>query len=322
MAIAMKNLRQASWYNRMYELSADAGGTIPGNRLVEVGGSDTFVVGTVDSHAIVGVNVGDVSRGSGQTVDIGLGFRQVVTASPVLRGKPIKCADNGRVTQHVNAAAVGTTIKTTGAGLGFTNQPANDGVEILSSNNVADIGQTVTIIGTTNGGVVVVVEDIVLNGTTPVASVKVDWGVILAVKVSAALVGTLTVREASAGQTITTIAPAALSSGVETVAAAAQGAFNQLPVIVGSAATTKVLGYKYVTTAAADAYEAKALNGATDVTMVNAALLIEEVYTGDLEAARTATVKVGAEEDENHKVGKAYETAAAAGVRIWAFLTP
>jgi len=324
MTLVKKNVQHAVWKGRTFEITDQADGTIPGNRLVEIDLTGDLVVGTDASHHIVGVNLTDVSKADGETVQVGVGFQDVISATPIRAGRPIKCADNGRVTELMTAEILQETIYATGAGLGFTNQPANDGIEIVSDDNVDDIGQTVTIIGTTNGGVVVVAEDIVLNGTTFVPSVKVDWGLILAVKVSAALVGTLTVREASADQTITTIAAGNLSSGVEAVPTGDQGAFNVAPTIVGSAATTKVLGYAYLapTGSATVVREAKALNGTTDVNMVNAARLITEVYTGDLEATRTAIVRVGLEEDEQHKCGKALESATAEDQRILAFIVP
>lgn len=89
----------------------------------------------------------------------------------------------------------------------FTNQPANDAIEILSS-EAADITQTATIWGTINGTQNIVKEIIALDGadgTTPVASTRTNWGLILAVELSATTTGNITVREASGDATITTI---------------------------------------------------------------------------------------------------------------------
>jgi hypothetical protein len=326
MAFKQNKLNYSVYKSRTSELSDNADGTIPGNRLVQVDITGDLLVGSDAAHGIVGVNLSDTSKAAGDTIDIGVGFQQVIAATPVRAGRPIKCADNGRVTELVLADIVQETIFATGAGGGFANQPANDGIEIVSS-DALDVDTVVTIIGTTNGGVVVVSEDVALDaadGTTAVASTKVDWGLILAVKVASALVGTLTVREASADQAITTLAAGVLSKGVEEVPEADGGAFNVVPTIVGSGATTKVLGYRYMPTSgsATPAHEAKALNGSTDVTMVNAARQIVEVYTGDLEAARTAIVRVGAEEDELHRVGRAYDGATAADQRFLAYITP
>ncbi len=93
----------------------------------------------------------------------------------------------------------------------FTNQPSNDGIEVLSSSS-SDVSQTVTIYGTTNGGDTsqITVETVTLTGQTPVSTSKTDWANVIAVSKSASTVGTVTIREASADQTITTMGPSVL----------------------------------------------------------------------------------------------------------------
>jgi hypothetical protein len=100
----------------------------------------------------------------------------------------------------------------------FTNQPANDGVEIVSS-SASDVGKC-TIWGTTNGTTTMVSETVTLTGATPKATTKTDWGTIYAVflgdsdgKNITPAVGTITVREASADQTICQIAVGKISKG-------------------------------------------------------------------------------------------------------------
>lgn len=102
---------------------------------------------------------------------------------------------------------------------GFTNQPTNDGVEVVS-NSASDVGKC-TIFGTTNTGGAFAYETITLNGTTPVATTKTDWGNVYGIflgdiegKNISPAVGTITVREASADQTITTLAANAISKGM------------------------------------------------------------------------------------------------------------
>lgn len=186
------------------------------------------------------------------------------------------------------------TIKTTAAGAAFTNQPANDGVEIVSS-NAADTTQSATVYGTTQGTETVVVETVALNGTTAVPTVKVDWGLILGVSLSASCAGTVTFREASANQTITTITTGVLSKGIETVSPAAN-AFNLKPTFVASGATTKVIGLDGLapddTTARRDAQD---INGATPVAANLTFGQITKVLTGDLESSVTVTVSVSAD---------------------------
>lgn len=190
----------------------------------------------------------------------------------------------------INGDLAGPTDKTTttGAGLGFTNQPNNDGVEIIS-NNAGDT-QTATIIGTTTGTDTVVVEDIVLQGLTETPTVKTDWGVILAVKLSSAAVGTVTIREASGNATITTITAGNSSKGVETVAAANQSAWNHLVKMVASGSSTKQIGLKGTDSAGSVIYDSQALSGTTIVQSNSSFVTITEIYTGDLESSRTCTV--------------------------------
>ena len=296
-----------------------ADGTIPATRLAMVDGSGNTVVGTANSLNVIGVNV--TSAVSTDAITLRTGKTQVITSTPVGAGRKIKCSDNGRVTQLVTSEVTGTTIQTVAAGGAFANQPANDGVTVVSA-EAADTTQTVTIIGTTHGGVVVVTEDIVLTGTTPVNSVKTDWGIILAIKLSAVTAGNVTVKETSGSATIKVITDGGTSSGVTAVTAASQGAFGVEPTVVSDDATTKIVGVKYVNNSAATAYQAVALNGATAATFATAAELITEVYTGDVEAARSATVKVGAEEYLGRSVGKSLAAALAAGTTINALIFP
>lgn len=102
---------------------------------------------------------------------------------------------------------------------GFTNQPSNDGVEVVS-NSASDVGKC-TIFGTTTGTGAFAYETITLNGVTVVATTKVNWGNVYGIFMGdiygqniTPLVGILTVREASADQTITTLAANAISKGM------------------------------------------------------------------------------------------------------------
>lgn len=199
-----------------------------------------------------------------------------------------KIIQNGVVTEAdltgtLTGAASQTT--TTAVGIGYTNQPLNDGVEILSS-SAADV-QTATVIGTTTGGNVTVVESIVLTGTTFVSTLKVNWGQVLAIKLSSAAVGTITVRKATGDATITTLAPSATSSGVTTVTNTA--AYNRVVSVVADGATTKQFGFGGTNSAGTQIYDSVALTGATPIVSNSAFNTLTEMYRGDLEAARTVT---------------------------------
>lgn len=180
-------------------------------------------------------------------------------------------------------------IYTTGVGLAFTNQPANDGVEILSS-SAADTTQSATVYGTTQGTDTVVAETVALNGTTVVPTVKTDWGVILGVELSASCAGTVTFREASANATITTITTGNLSKGVETVSVAAGSAYNVPPTVAASGATTKQVGLAGTNAAGATIYDSQALTGATALEVNSAFATVTKIFTGDIESTVTVTL--------------------------------
>lgn len=297
-----------------------AAGTIGAHRLVIPDSTGKVTQATAGSAKVIGVNAHEKSMVTGDTVTVGVGKQPCIADDAIVPGRPIKAGDGGRVVEMVGSETTGDTIKTTGNGEAFTNQPANDGIEVVSA-NAGDTTQTITIIGTTTGTDTVVVETVTLNGTTPVATTKVDWGQVLAWKKSAATLGTVTIREASADATIATSTAADLSGGVEAVTAADQQAYNVAPTVVANDTTTKQIGLGGTNSAGTQIYDSQALNNTTAVTMNSAFKRVTEVYTGDLEANRTVTVKVGATEALDLKVGKSLGAAAAQGDRVACYLS-
>lgn len=301
-----------------------AGAAINPFRLVAVASDGDVEQAGSGSTKVVGVYASNVAAVNNQVVDaLGWGKTVVQVAGIVSPGDDLKAYASGYAGRFVNSDIAGDEIDTTAVGSAFTNQPNNDGVEVVSA-SAADTTQTVTIIGTTTGTDTVVVETVTLNGTTEVPTVKVDWGMILAVKKSAATAGTVTVREASADQTITAgLTASVLSVGVTEVPTADQQAYNRIPAINADGATTKQLGLKGTDADGATIYDSQALAGAT-VTPVNTAFnRVTEIYRGDLEVARTATVTVAATVDDPAlKVGKALSAAAAADEIIGALILP
>lgn len=173
-------------------------------------------------------------------------------------------------------------------GAAFTNQPANDGVEIVSA-SAADTTQTATVYGTTTATDTVVKEIVALNGTTVVSTTKTDWGVILGVVLSASCAGTVTFREASGNATITTITTGNLSKGVEAITVSYP---TTPPTVVASAATTKQVGLYGTSLAGVAQGDSQALTGATPVAM-NLSFGTETLLlTGDIENTVTVTVSV------------------------------
>ena len=184
---------------------------------------------------------------------------------------------------------VGTST-TSAVGSAFTNQPANDGIEVISD-AAGDTTQTITIIGTTTATDTVVVETITLNGTSQVSTTKTDWGQILAVKVASGTLtaaSTVTIREASANQTVTTLTPSVTSRGINTVTSTSY--YNRLVNMVCSGTGTKQIGLKGTDEDGNTIYDSQALSGATQVQSNSSFVTVTEIYTGDLESNRTVTI--------------------------------
>lgn len=87
----------------------------------------------------------------------------------------------------------------------FTNQPAGDGVEIVST-SASDVG-AIKIWGYRTGKSIgaLTSESITLQGVSQSTSVYTDWQSLIAVEYPSSPVGVITVREASGNATITTL---------------------------------------------------------------------------------------------------------------------
>lgn len=183
---------------------------------------------------------------------------------------------------------------TTAAGAAFTNQPNGSGslLQVISSSGV-DVGQSVSIYGTTTGGGDTVTSDtIVTNGTSAVDGTISTFQKILGVYFTggAAATGTITIRNKTGATTITTVAPAGTSSGVYLVAAADQGGGDRVIDIVASGATTRQVGFIGTDTDGSTLFDSQALSGTTIVQSNSEFRSVFLVLTGDIENTRTVTV--------------------------------
>ena len=187
----------------------------------------------------------------------------------------------------------GTNILAPTAGSAFTNQPANDGVEVLSD-TAGDTGRTVDIYGTTYRTGTVVKETVTLAGATVVSTTKTDWGDILGVEASAThATATVTIREASGNATITTIAAGATTSGVSNISPAGDGGKAQ-PTALGSAASTAFVGLVGTDEDAAAASDnAVALAGTSEVTFPAHMDTVTKVLLGAVASGVNVTIKRG-----------------------------
>lgn len=101
----------------------------------------------------------------------------------------------------------------------FTNQPDGDGLEVISD-SASDTGLC-TIWGTSKLTGELKSETVTLKGTTEVKTTMLQWDDIIAVFLGdksggniKAAVGTITIREASGNQAVTTISAGAFHSGM------------------------------------------------------------------------------------------------------------
>ena len=298
-----------------------ADGAVAARRLLAIDAIADLVQAGVDSNRVAGINQENVAKIATDPIEVAIGRVTAIADGVIDAGLPLKSGNGGRPLQFVDSALAGSVIDS-GAGGNFGNQPANDGVEVLSS-AAGDTTQNVTITGTTFGTETVVQETVALNGTTVVATVKTDWGEILAVELDAAAVGTVTVREASADLTITTLAPAVLTAGIIEVPVADQRAFNQPATLVGDGATTAIMGIIGTdVNHGAQTNNAIALNGATPVTLPTPSNLITRLLVGSVASGVSVTAAVGAQDDPVLKIGRALAAAAAQDNEVAILLLP
>jgi hypothetical protein len=300
-----------------------AGGSIPAKSLVKYSGATVVAAGISDVD-VAGVSVETVAKILNDEVAVVFEGPAIAIADVgVTAGDALKCAPSGKVGPALTSAKTAVTIEDN-IGIGYANQPANDGIEIGSA-NAADT-MPVDIWGTTNGGVVVVKERVVLTGTTFVSSVKTDWGVILGFEIPEGYPtaqGIITLREASANATIITLAAGARQSGVVNVTLANQRAFNHVISLVGDSGTTKTVGWVGTDSTGTVANEAIALTGATKVNSASAYQRVTKLLVGDLEVARTVTFKTDTVIDGPFKIiGAAQNTVVAGGSVEFLFEKP
>ncbi len=209
-----------------------ADGTIHDKRLCQIDGSGDLVEADTNTVNIAGINCEGADVSGTEAIALGLhGHFTGVADALIEGGTHLKSCSGGRVGRFITTTLAGTTMKNPGdSGGAFANQPANDGVTVVSD-SAADTAIPVNIIGTTNG-TDTVVEEVVFtdgtNGTTPVNSSKTDWGVILAIK-TIAHAGTITVSETSGSAAIKALATGTNSAGVISVTGSSQRAFNKAP---------------------------------------------------------------------------------------------
>jgi hypothetical protein len=256
----------------------------------------------------------------GAFTQVGYGRCCLVGDQVINPGQRLKVGQLSRAVPFIDDSLAGTTIAT-GAGVTFTNQPTGDQFEVLSS-SASDVTQTVTVYYTKTGTTTTILsQTITLTGTTAVASTDTTVQQVFAVTKSAATVGTVTVRKKTGAATITTLAPATLTSGLLTISAGS--AYNGIPTLVVDAADTAnvaILG-----TGTGDAALSSVI-AATGTTKANFGAVPFKTVTfamvGAATTARTYTVAVAGRDSNDALVGRALSPCSGQGIYFDAFVLP
>lgn len=300
------------------------GGPFTPNTLLEVNSLGQVLPAAVGSKLCIGATRLEHLPGSivsgGAFSQVAYGRCCVVGDQVMTPGQRLKVGQLSRAVPYIDDSLAGTTIAT-GVGAAFTNQPTSDQFEVLSS-NAGDTTQTVTVYYTKTGTTTTVLsQTITLTGTTAVASTDTTVQQVLAVVKSAATVGTVTVRKKTAAGTITTLAPATLTSGLLTIAAGS--AYNGVPTLVVDAADTANVGILGTGSADAALSSVIAATGTTKASFgATAFKTVTLVLVGAATAARTYTIAVAGRDATDLLIGRVLSPCAGQGSFFDAFIVP
>lgn len=293
----------------------DSGAGIAAGRICELT-SGTIKLGTEQNTATLGITrnaIGAAAKG-----DVEWGFVPAMAGSPVAAGDRIAPRASG----YVGKAQAGqVSLLDPTAGGNFANQPANDGIEVISD-AAGDTTQTLTLIGTLNGAATVIVtETLSLNGTTQVVSTHTDWGVLLAARLSGVCAGTITIREASGNKAITTITTGNLTAGIAT--ATSTNAFGLVPRRDGSDASTAYIGVLGTGLNGDALYVAAAMDGTTEGDLGSTPFAtVVEFYIGAVASTVNVNCLTNEASDATSYIGIALQTTTVSGVPIDCWIKP
>lgn len=293
----------------------DSGSGILAGQLCELT-SGEVKTGTEQNTAFMGITRNAAAIDAPVTVE--WGFVPVLTASSFAVGDRLAPRANGRVGK---AQTSQVSLLDATAGGNFGNQPANDGIEIVSSDN-ADTTQTITLYGTLNGAATTMVtETITITGSTQAVSSHLDWGVLLAARLSAVCAGTITIREASGNATITTITTGNLTAGI--VAPTSTQAYGLIPRRDGSGASTAAIGVKGIGIDGVSTYTVAAMDGTTEGDFGTKPFgSVTEFYLGAVASTVNVNILTNEASDASVYCGIAVSAASEAGQVVDAFIKP
>lgn len=300
-----------------------ASGNISGQSFVKDYSDGGVVAAGVGEASVVGISVDTASKISGDSIKVAYSGVVSGIADVVLNaGELVKVGVGGTVSPALQSSLAGATISSA-LGLSFANQPANDGIEVLSA-NAAD-KMPLIIYGTTNGGLTVVKEQITLNGTSVVSTSKVDWGVMLGAEIPRGYPtskGTVTIREASGNATIITMAAGVRQKGVHDVAAANGRGLYHAIYAVGDGASTKTVGVVGTDATSTAQMQAVVLAGTTAVKLSDTWRTVTKLLTGDASTATTVAYKTASTLDTANLIVGTVLADAVAGASASVALAP
>ena len=313
--IAVRNpdLRQ---YMTKSVAMTDSGSAIAAGSICEVT-SGQIKLGTEQNTAVAGITRNAITAAAEGIAE--WGYVPVKCGSPINKGDRIAPRASGYVGK---AQAAQVSLLDATAGDQFTNQPANDGIEIVSS-STADTTQTITLYGVLNGALTTLVtETLTLTGTTQLDSAHTDWYYLLGARLSASCAGTITIREASGNATIS----AGLTTGVLTVgihAATSTQAYGLVPRHDQSAAGTMPINVVGTGTNGAALSVVAALNGTTEEDHGTTPFgTVTEIMLGAVLSTSTVNLLTNEATDASAYCGIALQTTAVAGTVLDAFVKP
>jgi len=296
--------------------AADSGAGVTAGDLLEVT-SGELKTATEQNAVFLGITRKTVAA-TGQ-VEAEHGFVPVKTASPIANLDLLGARGSGRVGSWMAAQA---TLVAAEAGGNFANQPAGDGVTVVSA-AAGDTTQTVTIYGTITGALTTVTtETVTLTGTTDVDTDITTWVTILGVEISAATAGNIEVSETSGGAAITTITAATLTAGIATMATTqAYGLIPRHDADGVSAVPVGLIGTAVDGTALTVVDD---LNGTTEEDHGTTAFgSVTKVLIGAVASTVDANFLTNENADSaGNEVGMAQEAATASGQVIDAYIQP
>lgn len=315
--IAIKNPDLRQYISGQFKVPqmTDSGSGIAAGRICEYT-SGKIKSGTEQNSLVLGMTRS--ALGVSGVGDVEFGFVPCLAGSPVAVGDRIATRASGYIgkAQTTQASLLDAT-----AGGNFANQPANDGVEVVS-NSASDTTQTVTIYGVRNGALTTLVTDtITLTGTVAAASIITNWYTILAVRLSAVCAGTVTIREASGDATIITISTGNLTAGI--VAATSTQAYG-LPIRhdASTTSTALVCASGYGLDGAALNVVA-ALNSATEEDHGTTPFgSVTEFYIGAVSSGVNVNFLTNETSDASSYCGVALQTTTVPGVPVDCWLKP